>query len=259
MSKKPFSSRLIPIISVILITTSGCGGAAEIDNDAVVAQVGEEVLTVSELTSFMLRSPLQPDPQLASGLVSAWTDFAMLMTTLNSGVDLTADSILRAISNNEVVDRSITSFATDRGLAGNDPTPGQIDSLIRTDQVRAFRYHSFNVADASDSVREAKSGILFEIFSAVINGETMAAAIAAQPSAAVADLQSEIGPASNFEELPPELARVIWQLRDGEVARPMQGNGAVNLIERVPAAEARDAYGRLASAEAATTVRPQVH
>jgi hypothetical protein len=236
--KKLFTFSLLTALTFSV----GCGGGEEYLDSSPVAQLGGETLTGSGLTAFLLRSPEQPDQRIAAGIVSMWIDYAMMVEAINRRIDLTADSILTDISTTTLMGRAIAQYADIMGLSGVEPALAQVDSLIRTDQVRVFRVHRFSLESGQDSLSEQHSGTLFNIYAAVVNGADIATVIDTMDSDVVADLTVELAPASTYEELPPELARVIWRLRDGEVSRPMQGTQGVQLIQRVPASEARESY-----------------
>jgi hypothetical protein len=237
--------RLVPIRPAVLLATvlamSACGGSAEEDTNETVAQVGEETLTGSQLTATLLRAPRSPDRILATGMVSTWTDMAMVLTAVDRGIDLTGDSILRAISTPEMMERTIRAYATQRGIDGVSPTAGQVDSLIRWNQIRVFRIHRFPVDVENDSLRNSRAAVLFDIYTATLTGQSVAEATAAQPAAALLDMIVDSPPALGYDDVPPELARVIWRLAEGETSRPVVGNDGVQLFERVTAVEGRPA------------------
>ncbi len=235
-----FARPIVPILAATLAVTA-CGGTAEIDNSKVVAQVGEETITGDQLTSVLLRSPQSPDRVLATGMVSMWADLAMILVALDGGTDLVADTVLNAISTPEMMERAIRAYATRRGIDGVTPSAAQVDSLVRGNEVRAFRIHRFDVDLANDSLNTARADVLFSIYSATLNNQSVAQATAAQPTMAVRGLRVDTPPAFSYDEIPPDLARVIWRLSEGETSRPLAGSGGLQLFERLTASEGRPA------------------
>jgi hypothetical protein len=234
---------LRPTLSLLatVLVISGCGGSVEEDNSKVIAQVGSETITGDQLTAVLLRSPQSPDRVLATGMISMWTDLAMVMAAVDQRVDLTADSVLDAISTPEMMERAIRAYATKRGIDGVAPSAAQVDSLMRGNQVRAFRIHRFAVDLQDDSLKSARADVLFDIYSGTINNQTVAQATASQPAMAVRDLIVDTPPALSYDEIPPELARVIWRLGEGETSRPIAGNEGLQLFERLRNATATEA------------------
>jgi hypothetical protein len=138
------------------------------------------------------------------------------------------------------MERTIQRYADGR-TATVTPTAAQMDSVVRGNTVRVFRRYMIGPIDPRDTTAViAASRRLFRL--------REQASVEGSPAAALRTLGDdaagiEVSPmqANSRQELPEQLANTIWPLNDRNLSDPVLGGGGVQLFERVPAAEAREA------------------
>lgn len=225
------------LLAATLITFGACGGSEATLDDAVAA-TATDTLTGTALRDILLLAPAVPGEDASIGAVSIWADLAMVVGAAAAG-DTLDEATTTAVIYPAVMERTVQRFGEAR--AGSMvPSPSQVDSAGRSNNVRVFRRYTIGPVAPNDTALVMREGsrLMRLKQQAAIDGTPAAAMRTLAEAAAGIEVSEPV--ASSRQDLPEALANTIWRLGDNELSDPVVGNGAVQLFERVPSASARD-------------------
>lgn len=226
-----------------LLLASGLGVGCSPDSGtldgAPVAIAGTDSLSATALVAMLLQSPQLPSEDLARGAITIWVDNALAIAAAQNGPPLDDDATLERIARPDVVAGVIEAYAATR-TGSVVPTEAQVDSLVRTNSVRAFRRLARTGIAPSDTTGLIAAGRqLMELRQRITTEGSTDAAIRAL-GASSANIEVSITPAYAHGEIPSAVAEAIWRLQPGEVSMPLAGLGGAQIFERLPAEAVRE-------------------
>jgi hypothetical protein len=228
--------------SVFLLT--GCGGGAVAPDKArgqAVAEAAGGRLSGADLDRWLLKSPVAPNKVVASGLVSAWMNTALLIDAVRRDVVLDDPATTDSVIAEDASRGMISQFLAARFARRPPATEMQVDSLFASDRVRVFQQIVINVKSGSDSTAIAKTYTTARVLVGKLQGGGDFTAAVKQFSEDTATrARNGYLPALTKADLPARLAPV-WNLQPGGVSPPVAGGAGFHILRRATRDESRPA------------------
>ena len=215
--------------------------SADKARDAVIVDAGGAKLTGKTLEGWLLQLPAIPTESRAAFSMSAWTDAALLAKAMQGA---TSHGRFRERRCGHPAGRAARGASLEfwQARAAKRPpvTDAQADSLADDDKVRVFQHLVLRGPKTMDTAAfntlRTRSRALVQ---RAQGGTDFAALVKEASMDSSTRLTGGFLPASTRDQIPPQLASILWSLKGGEISPSIMGPYGMEIFRRATRAESR--------------------